>query len=537
MKKRILTNLLAVAACVALLAGCGGTSRDDGAGAGDAAGGGVSPIAEYSEESPYHLTFAYIEFYEQDAVARQAVQDAMNEKLIPESHIEVELLPLGLAEYQNTIQLMLSGGDALDVMPIFNAYAGSWINMGGVYDMSGFMDTKEGQVIRDALGERLARAGTMNGVLYGFPANKEFPALGGLCMRADICDALGITEEYGLTKDGDEYKGKIYDWSVAGDIFAKVKEAYPDMIPLYLNTSSQMNRFTNFDVLGDSFGVTDWDADHESTKVVNKFETDTYKNAVTMLAEWFDKGYIFKDAATDTAGSATMMKAGNTFSYATAIKPGFLVEAKAANGCDCYAMYFGKGVESAEGTRSVLLTSNACLYNTGIASNSEDPAMAFKFISALYSDPELMNLWQYGIEGVNYKVLDDGTACFVDGEGNGSYKYHQNTGWFMGNQMISYVWNDGSKSADYWDKLNAHNAWGDYNSTFGFMWDSTKHSTELTALNNALNTYRAALETGSVGKANVEKTLGELNDALYAAGLQAFMDAKQQQLNEWLSKQ
>lgn len=543
MKRKVVAGMLTAVMAVSMLAGCGSSSSSStGSTSGSAASSSKSSVSEledkYSEEDPYHLTFAYLEFYEQDDAARDAVQDAINDYMIPKYHIEVELLPLQSADYQKKVQLMLSGGDALDVFPIQETYAASWINMGGVYDMNEFMDTEEGMAIEDALGENLTYAGSMNNILYGFPANKEYVELGGLCMRADICDELGITEEYGLEKNKDEYDGTIYNWSVAGEIFEKVKEAYPDMVPLYLNQSSQMNRFTHFDTLGDNFGVIDWESDHDSTTVVNKYETDTYKNAVKMLADWYDKGYIYKDAQTDTSGSSTMMKAGNTFSYATAIKPGMLVEAEAANGMDCYAMYFGTGTEptSNEGTRSVLFTGNACLYNTGIATNSEDPAMAFKFVSALYTDPTLMNLWQYGIEDVNYKKNDDGTIYYADGEDGSNYKYHQNTGWSMGNQMISYVWSDGSKTADYWDKLEAHNAWGDVSPTFGFNWDSTEHSTELTALSNALNNYRAALETGSVGSAKVDETLDSLNKALYDAGLQDVMDEKQAQLDKWLEE-
>lgn len=543
MKRKVVAGMLTAVMAVSMLAGCGSSSSSStGSTSGSAASSSKSSVSEledkYSEEDPYHLTFAYLEFYEQDDAARDAVQDAINDYMIPKYHIEVELLPLQSADYQKKVQLMLSGGDALDVFPIQATYAASWINMGGVYDMNEFMDTEEGMAIEDALGENLTYAGSMNNILYGFPANKEYVELGGLCMRADICDELGITEEYGLEKNKDEYDGTIYNWSVAGEIFEKVKEAYPDMVPLYLNQSSQMNRFTHFDTLGDNFGVIDWESDHDSTTVVNKYETDTYKNAVKMLADWYDKGYIYKDAQTDTSGSSTMMKAGNTFSYATAIKPGMLVEAEAANGMDCYAMYFRTGTEptSNEGTRSVLFTGNACLYNTGIATNSEDPAMAFKFVSALYTDPTLMNLWQYGIEDVNYKKNDDGTIYYADGEDGSNYKYHQNTGWSMGNQMISYVWSDGSKTADYWDKLEAHNAWGDVSPTFGFNWDSTEHSTELTALSNALNNYRAALETGSVGSAKVDETLDSLNKALYDAGLQDVMDEKQAQLDKWLEE-
>jgi putative aldouronate transport system substrate-binding protein len=161
--------------------------------------------------------------------------------------------------------------------------------------------------------------------------------------------------------------------------------------------------------------------------------------------------------------------------------------------------------------------------------------MAFKFISALYSDETVMNLWQYGIEGVNYQLLDDGTAYFVDGEDGSNYAYHQNTGWAMGNQFNSLVWNDGSKEADYWDKLAHHNDWAYYSPAFGFAWDSTQYATQVTALTNAYETYRAALDTGSVGSANVESTLKALNDALYAAGLQDVIDAKQAQLDEYLA--
>ena len=552
MKKKLLSLGLAFVMIAALLSGCGGGGSSSGgsksggetaAPAGSSGGetaaqadnGGssdstVTATGEYTAEKPYHLVFAYIEFAEQDAAARTAVQDALNEYMTANYHIEVELLPLQYAEYQTTVQLMISGGDELDVIPVYYTYASSWIAMNGIVDMNPYMDTPEGQKIVDALGEANAYVGQMGGVLFGFPAAKESVELGGLCMRADICDELGITEKYGLEKNKDEYTGKVYDWSEATEIFEMVKEAYPDMIPLYLQGSaSAMRRFAFFDELADQFGVLDWESDHDSTKVVNEFETETYRKVVKMLAEWYDAGYIYKDAATDTQGSGTMMKAGNTFSYPSAIKPGFLVEAKASNGTECYAMYFGNSVEGGYST------TNVSFFDTGIASNSKDPEMAFKFISALYSDPKVMNLWQNGIEDVNYKVLDDGTAYFVEGEDAANFKYHQNSGWSMGNQFISYVWNDGSKTPDYWDKLQHHNDWAQYSPAFGFMWDSSEYSTQITALNNALATYRPALETGSVGAANVDATLDKLNEALYAAGLQDVMDAKQAQLDEWLT--
>ena len=543
MKRKVLSVLLTAAMAFGMLAGCGGGdggSNDAGGGSGtQSAGGAVSDgettttsVGTYSADDPYHLVFSYVEFYEQKDDARAAVQDALNEYMIPEYHIEVEFLPLSFADYQTTTQLMLSGGDKLDVFPVLFNYVASWINMGGVYDMRPLMETEDGKKIIEALGEENAYVGNMNGILYGFPANKESVELGGLCMRADICDELGLTEKYNLdAENSDTYTGKTLHWDEAEEIFAAVKEAYPSMTPLYLYNSDQLNRFCFFDTLVDNFGALDLEADRESLKIVNMFETDTYKNVVTMLADWYDKGYIYKDAATDTQGTATMMKAGNTFSYATAIKPGFLAEAEAANGCECYVLYLNPTDDGG------ISTTNVSFFNTGISNNSDDPEMAFKFISALYSDPKVMNLWQYGIEGVNYQILDDGTASFVEGEDGGNYAYHQNSGWCMGNQFNSLVWNDGTKTADYWDTLRKHNDWAYYSPAFGFMWDSSEYATQITALNNAYETYRSALDTGSVGSANVESTIQALNDALYAAGLQDVIDAKQAQLDEWAASQ
>lgn len=550
MKKKLISSLLVLAMAFGLLTGCGGSGGNGAGGAGtsdsgsaesDAGSGTEGAVSdgtttktsygEYTAENPYHLTFAYVEFYNQDEAARAAVQDALNEYMIPNYHMEVEFLPLGAAEWQSTVQLMLSGGDPLDVMPVYYVQAASWINMNGIFDMSPLMETADGQKIIEALGEENAYVGNMNGILYGFPANKESVELGGLCMRADICDELGITEEYGLGDKNDAFSGEALDWSEAEKIFAKVKEAHPEMIPLYMSSQDQLNRFADFDYLVDYFGGLDLQKDRNSTTIVNIFETDTFKNAVSLLADWYDKGYIYKDAATDTQGTATMMKAGNTFSYATAIKPGFLAEAETANGCECYALYFKTG----GGSDGYITTTNVSFYNTGIANNSEDPEMAFKFISALYSDSTVYNLWQNGIEGVNYKLLDDGTAYFVDGEDGGNFKYHQNTGWCMGNQFNSLVWNDGSKSADYWDLLRTHNDNAYYSPVFGFLWDSSNYATQITALNNAWDTYRATLLTGSCGSANVDSTIQALNDALYASGLEEVMAGKQEQLDAWVS--
>ncbi len=68
------------------------------------------------------------------------------------------------------------------------------------------------------------------------------------------------------------------------------------------------------------------------------------------------------------------------------------------------------------------------------------------------------------------------------------------------------------------------------------MWDSSAFSTQIAACSNALNQYRPALETGSVGVDGVEEALNALNEALNNSGLQDIMAEKQAQLDAWIEE-
>ena len=68
----------------------------------------------------------------------------------------------------------------------------------------------------------------------------------------------------------------------------------------------------------------------------------------------------------------------------------------------------------------------------------------------------------------------------------------------------------------------------------GFTFDGSAYNAEYTAMQNVLSQYRLLLEWGFVG--DVDQTLAEFNKALYDAGLQKYMDAKQAQLNEFVAK-
>jgi len=157
-----------------------------------------------------------------------------------------------------------------------------------------------------------------------------------------------------------------------------------------------------------------------------------------------------------------------------------------------------------------------------------------QFLNYAYSTGEWNNLMNFGIEGEDYALVEGSDIVIDYPEGADTANcYHLNLGWMMPNQFTGYIWN--GYPEDVWQQYQDFNASATYSKAFGFIYDPSTLSTELTALQSVLNEYKRPLETGSVS--DVEATLKEFNDKLYAAGLQKIMDLKQEQLDAWLAQQ
>jgi len=440
------------------------------------------------------------------------VRQALREQTQKDINMDFELIQMGFGDYQDRLNLMLSGGDKLDIFPIFFTNSNSYINAGQVVDLSQYID-QYGKDIINFMGADVAKSGAVNGFIYGIPSNKESASLAGIVMRKDIVDELGI----------DVSKIKTYDDLTP--IFAKVKAAHPDMD--CIAGTNLVSQIQISDPLTDSFGVLMNQG--QDTNVVNLFETDFYKTRVHRIYDWYKAGYIKLDAATTTETNENLVKSGSLFSFLSSIKPAFLIQENAACGMELVTAYLGND----DGTPLNMISSvNVNFYDWGIAQQSIDKVKAMQFLNYAYSSPEWNNLMNFGVENEDY-VRVSGSDKLIDFPAgkDASSAYHLNMGWMLPNQFIGYVWN--GQPDDIWQQYQTFNASATYSKAFGFFYDSSSVANELSALFGVTSQYQKPLETGSV--TDVDATLKEFNDQLYAAGLQKVMDLKQQQLNAWLA--
>lgn len=498
-RKRYLTVLLIGLAVGITLTGCkeARTGSDSG--------------VEDTEES-YTVVMGYIGDKQPD---EEMIEAEINKILEPELNARLDLRAFSWSGYQQELQMILSGDAQLDIVPVIISHAAGYVSNDQLIDLTDLID-QYGTNIKSLLDEDFIHCPRVGDMIYGVTTMREHISWEGIIMRADILEELGYQVE-------DNRCSEFTSIEQLDELFARVKEAYPDMVVLASTAgSTPLFRWEVFDILTDGFGVL---MDYgQSVEVVNLYETEAFVEFANRLYEWNQKGYLAKDAATTTESLQNQVKSGAAFAYFTPQKVGAVEQDELATGYDL-AMSAVMG--------DPFTTSYSINFMTyGIADNSGDPKKAFQVFDYMYGSSKIMNLLNWGIEDVHYQVIDDekGAITYADGVTAETTGYLLNQGWQLPNQEIAYVWE--GESSDKWEVQREYVAAAERSKAFGFSYDTSVVSLQLTALNNVKYQYFDAIGSGSVNPAEV---LDEFNQALYDSGLQDVIDEKQKQLDEWLA--
>ena len=149
-------------------------------------------------------------------------------------------------------------------------------------------------------------------------------------------------------------------------------------------------------------------------------------------------------------------------------------------------------------------------------------------LNLLYSDKDIINLIDWGIEGKHYVKNPNGTIDFPPGVEGSATGYNLRQGWMFGNQLLSYPW--ATDSPDIWQKMDEFNRGAKKSAALGFMYNPDPVKTELAAISNVVKQYSVGLENGAL---EPDENLPKFIAALKAAGIDKVVAEKQRQLDEW----
>ncbi|WP_139991483.1 ABC transporter substrate-binding protein [Paenibacillus paridis] len=433
------------------------------------------------------------------------VQDEMSKITKEKINATVKILPISIGTWTQQMNLMSSSGEKLDLVFEFGQGYSAAMAAGKIIPLDSLLE-QYGAGIKQAIGPEYLASAKLKGETYAVPVYKDYTTgTNSILMDKALVD-----------------KHKIDVASIKGlddldQVFKTIKENEPGVVPFAVGLLVPADKYGDYDRLGNRFGVLP--GFDNGLKVENIFESKEYEDHLNKMHSWFKAGYINKDAATSQINGTEMVKAGKAFSYFDGLKVGGAEVQSAAAGKELIA------VPISSNTYATTTDATAGLW--AISNNSKNPQRTMMFLDLMYSDKELSNLFLWGIEGKHYVKVSDNTIDYPEGVEATTVGYSIQT-WMVPNQSIGFIRT--SDLPNVWELTAEANQKAIKSKALGFAFNSEPVKNEITSLNNVIEQYRKALESGTFDPAD---KLPELRQKLKSSGIDKVIAEKQKQLDEW----
>jgi putative aldouronate transport system substrate-binding protein len=241
------------------------------------------------------------------------------------------------------------------------------------------------------------------------------------------------------------------------------------------------------------------------------------------MREWYQSGYIIRDAATTDMNKMDYLMAGMTCGYF-------------ADGQD----YLRASAEMTVGEEFVQLElidphypsfSSAGNVYWSVPVSAANPEGALRFLDLMFKDKDVVNMLLWGLEGRNWVFTDKdrGLIGFPEGKDANNNGFYNPYGVY-GNTLMCYV-NDESLLPDalieFGKKALANPTKG-----VGFCYDSSNMTTQIMAVTSVVTEYMPALCTGT---ADLDRTYPEFIQRLKQSGIDDIIADKQAQFDAWVA--
>lgn len=465
-----------------------------------------------------------------EAEDEKAVLEKLNEKLLEKINATLTIKHMSLSDYAQKYALTISSGESFDII-----YASSWAGYTTEATKGAFAEvtdevlemymplTKE---LQPAESLEQARVG---GKVYLIPANNAAVNGNTVLIRGDL------REKYGI--------GEINNYEDLQRYYEAVAENEKGIFPYAASQNNEQMRIMMIDNHYNMVGLNGTDdklfyyrADEEpgAGNVVWLYESEEYKEWVTKMKEWADKGFWSKnavanntnprDAFTNGTSASLVWNLGTCGAVANQIlesHPDWKPEVYDLNpdGRKLLGSYIGDGA--------------------AVLASSKNKERAFMLIDVMKYDEECYNLVRLGVEGTHWIDPTEELGMSEDaeqkywraGERQAAYPFGSALSWPFKNSLYGR-----SREDKFEDEVALTEIWRAAQESApltGFSLDDSSVKNELANLNNAKTKYVPLLDLGLVE--NVEETLAEFNKQAEAAGLEKVKAAYEAQVEEYLT--
>lgn len=455
------------------------------------------------------------------------VMEKVNEILLEKLNCTMSMKFVGWADWATAYNLLLTGGDPIDLI-----YSASWASDSDYARKGAFMDLTD--LVEEYAPELwdmfpievwdYATITTDHGdMLYCIPTAFDNFSSTGIFYRADLCEKYNIPAPTSIENATAYQQG--------------IKDNCPEMIPnMDGGTRSyeimSLDRFYldyNVDT-GIMIGATDDPAVAPSWTNVERYvarDNEAFLNELRVAKDWADKGFWDRNLAANpidsvgdyfNQGSVAMSYQGqNVDKWAGCMGTVKETHPDWKVGFIPYGMNFG-----------YVFKSSPIQDATAVPITARYPERALAVVQEIYTNPELLHLISYGIEGVHYTLDEVGNYTALEGAANFG-TYAMNT-WAWKNSDLLLEGVRTEDNAAYYDMKDAM---GEQKMILasGFTFDTTPVETELAAVGQVFTQYLTPLRYGLTN--DLEADVAAFFDAAEAAGLLTVQDEYIRQYTEF----
>lgn len=494
-----ITLYLALTGMLALLAaGCSSSAVED---QGTKPGGGMVNLIYYTIGEP-----------DKDL---QMVNDKINEVLAKKIGVTITYIKVGWQEYDNRLNTMVSAGTPFDI--VFASDFTGYVKRGAWLKLNDYL-SNVGKGMNDVIDPIFWEGVRMDdGGIYGIPTNKE------LAVRQQWMYPEELVKKYHI--DISRYN----TLESLEPLLQMIKQKEPGYFPMELDKDSQ-NFFAlyGYEYLMDKKLPLMVRSLEPDAKVVNIFETKEARQVLGTLRRYYKAGYINEDAA---------------LRESQGLKRGLKVFWKASEGGplseNSWSKDRGYKVLAHPVTPELVTTESVRGGIMAVSSETKHPVECIKFLNLLNTDPEVRNLFNYGIEGVHYTLdksgqvvpippKDESGQPITDAPPNYAGVTYTQGNWFI----LKTMGGEYPDPVNKWDEFRSSNARVVKSSLLGFTPDLSMMPIQLQNIEMVWQKYYPSLMTGSV---DVETELPKFNQELKQAGLDEVRAEVQRQLDAWRS--
>lgn len=459
-----------------------------------------APAAE-----PEYLTVAYPSATEAPEDLG-LVEDEINARFAAGIGARVRLVPVPRRVIERQLSMMLASASPPDLFAADIGELHSRISRNQVLALDYLLDFA-GRNLLKSIDPEYLRVGRVQGQTFAVPSIRDYASYNGALLREDLIEKHRINP------------ANVRGLSDLAPILETIKKNENGVVPLVLSDFRMLlYSFNNeYDTLGDDEGVlSDFGP---SMRVSNLFESAWYEAAVSLARDWYRRGYLPRDADTSRETAEDLLASGKAFAALFPLKPGSAGQ---------LSRITGYPLRSVALTRSVSTTDKVGNAIWAISARSTRPVTAMRFLDLLFTNEELVNLIDWGIEKKHYVRITQNVITFPEDAGGSRAGYQPNHGWLFGNQFLSYVFL--GDDPNLWLKMKEFNRTAVKSPALGFAFDPTPIKSTYIAVRNVMNDYRDGLETGTL---DPKAVLPVFRRKLREAGIDAVIAEKQRQLDEW----